>query len=459
MKRFAPLQKRARNLLTIINIVLLLALVWLSFRAISQPGIALALIWSMFAFEQILQFSNSVFLMAGSALNIFFALLCGLTVANALRTGKIQKIEVSREFGFCLGLLTLVACSYLWSINPGDTVTYGKKAAPYLGAFVLIAPFCATDQKQLRLAINTTIWLGAIIMLGFALADFGRRTVTLVVDNQDIRTNPLAVASYAGYVGICSLFSVYGRKFSPVVGVKIGIFILCAFVIIKSSTRGQLIALTVVCFVWLPIIAKASLKRSTVIAFIASAIIASVILYTVYQLQESSGRWRFDQIESASDGRFNMAFRLLEYWGNSGVGAWIFGLGSSSSYDIVGFYPHNVPVEILAEEGLLGICLYLGFCFAVLFRAGRLIFSEYLEQDTRVNLGVLLALFCFEGILTLKQGSFLGSSPWLGAGATIGWITIHLKRDSKRNFRNKQNLNYHHSRQYGHGPNFSQFPK
>ena len=125
----------------------------------------------------------------------------------------------------------------------------------------------------------------------------------------------------------------------------------------------------------------------------------------------------------------------------------------------MGFYPHNVPVEILAEEGLLGICLYLGFCFAVLFRAGRLIFSEYLEQDTRVNLGVLLALFCFEGILTLKQGSLLGSSAWLGAGATIGWITIHLKRDSKRNFRNKQNLNYHHSRQYGHGPNFPQFPK
>lgn len=445
-------------MLTIINIVLLLALVWLSFRSISQPGIALALIWSMFAFEQLLQFGNSVFLLAGSALNIFFAVLCGLTVANALRTGKIRKIEISREFGFCLGLLVLVACSYLWSINPQDTVKYGKKAAPYLGAFVLIAPFCATDQKQLRLAINTTIWLGAIVMLGFALADFGRRTVALVVNNQDVRTNPLAIASYAGYVGICSLFSVYGRKFSPAVAVKIGIFILCAFVIIKSSTRGQLIALTVVCFIWLPIIARASLKRSTVVAFFGAATIASAILYVVYQLKDS-GRWRVEQIEAASDGRFEMATDLLSYWGNSGMGTWIFGLGNSGSYSVVGFYPHNIPVEVLAEEGLIGICLYLGFCVTVLYRASRLMFSTHLKQETRVNLGVLLALFCFEGILTLKQGSLLGSSAWLGAGATIGWITIHLKRDSKRNFRNKQNLNYYYSHQYGHGPNLPQIPK
>ena len=267
----------------------------------------------------------------------------------------------------------------------------------------------------------------------------------------------MAVASYAGYVGICSLFSVYGRKFSPVVAIKIGIFILCTFVIIKSSTRGQLIALTLVCFIWLPIIAKASLNRSTVVAFFGAAIVASVIIYTVYQFKDS-GRWRAEQIETASDGRFEMTYTLLKYWGNSGIGAWIFGLGSSSSFKVVGFYPHNVPVEVLAEEGVLGLCLYLSFCFAVVFRAGRLIFSDHLPQETRVNLGVLLALFCFEGLLTLKQGSLIGNSAWLGVGATIGWITLQLKRDVKRNLRNKQGMDYYYANQYGHDPRFLRRP-
>ena len=177
MKRFAPHQQRDRSLLTIINIVLLLALLWLSAKSIVQPGFALALLWSMYAYEQLILSGNASLVEAGSALNIFFAGICALAVVNGLRTGTIRRLEISKEFGFCLGLLVFVGCSYIWSISPADTVTYGKKAAPYLGAFVLIAPFCATDQKQLRLAINTTIWLGAIIILGFAFADFGRRTV------------------------------------------------------------------------------------------------------------------------------------------------------------------------------------------------------------------------------------------------------------------------------------------
>lgn len=411
----------------------------------------------MYAYEQLILSGNASLLQAGSALNIFFAGVCALAVVNGLRTGTIRRLEISKEFGFCLGLLVLVGCSYIWSISPADTLKYGKKAAPYLGAFVLIAPFCATNQKQLRLAINTTIWLGTILMIGFALSDFGGRAIALTVNNQDIKTNPLAVASYAGYVGICSLFSVYGRKFSPVVAIKIGIFILCTFVIIKSSTRGQLIALTLVCFIWLPIIAKASLNRSTVVAFFGAAIVASVIIYTVYQFKDS-GRWRAEQIEAASDGRFEMTYTLLKYWGNSGIGAWIFGLGSSSSFKVVGFYPHNVPVEVLAEEGVLGLCLYLSFCFAVVFRAGRLIFSDHLPQETRVNLGVLLALFCFEGLLTLKQGSLIGNSAWLGVGATIGWITLQLKRDVKRNLRNKQGMDYYYANQYGHDPRFLRRP-
>ena len=318
-------------------------------------------------------------------------------------------------------------------------------------------PLCATDQKQIRLAINTTVYLGGIIMLGQAFATYGRRSIVLESALGDVDTNPLAVASYAGYIAICSVFSIYGRKFSPLIALKIAIFCLAVYVIFKSSSRGQLAAVTAVCFVWLPIVARATMKRSTILAFLAALIVVGGILYFINEVKDT-GRWQTQHVETATEGRFFMATSLLEYWAGEGVGAWMLGLGNSSSFKIVGFYPHNIPVEVLAEEGLLGFFIYLCFGLTVLRRAGRLMFSKNLEQETRVNLGIFLALFCFEGILTLKQGNLIGSSAWMGMGVTIGWITSRLEKDKRRNIQKRQqNLAYFYAQQQGHHSNTSEF--
>jgi len=117
-------------------------------------------------------------------------------------------------------------------------------------------------------------------------------------------------------------------------------------------------------------------------------------------------------VEVASVGRFEVVTRLLDYWVDKGPFNWLVGLGNSSSYRIVGFYPHNVPAEVLAEEGLIGFALLAAFVFSVLFRSGKMMFSADVEIESRVNLGILMAIFCFEGILTLKQGSMIGNVGW-----------------------------------------------
>ena len=410
----------------------------------------------MFCYEQILQSGNAVFVQVGSLLNVLFTVICIVAVYSAFQKGKYRGWKVTPEALLCFGLLSLAALSLIWSICPDITIEKGKKSIPYLGAFVLIMPLCATDQKQLRLAINVTIFLGGIILLGQAFATYGRRSIVLQLGNSDIDTNPLAVASYAGYVGICALFSIYGKKFSPEVAVKIAIFCLGVYVIFKGSVRGQLIALTVVCFIWLPIIAQATFKRSTIFALLGSMVIVGSILYALYQVRET-GRWQMTQVESATEGRYFMVTSLLEYWSSAGVGAWMLGLGSSSAYDIIGFYPHNVPVEVLAEEGLLGFIIYACFGGVVLRRAGKLMFSKNLEQVTRVNLGILLALFCFDGILSLKQGSLIGSSSWMGMGVTVGWITSRLEKDKRKNIQQRQNMSYYYAQvqqQQDYHPNY-----
>jgi len=420
----------------------------LSLRAISQPGIAFAMMWSLYASEQILQLGHPIFIRFGFLLNFGFTIVALAAVVNGIRRGTYQQFKLPPELWWCIGLFSVAIFSYLWSIEPKTTLTYLKKSAPYVGAFLLIMPLCATDEKQLRLAVNLTVYLGAFVLIGHSVGTYGRRSLVLISSaSGDIESNPLAVASYGGIVGICSLFSVYGRKFSPMFAFKVAVFFLSAYVIIKSASRGQLLALVVVCFVWLPIIARATLKRSTVIAFIGSAIIAGIALYVVYQLKDS-GRWRSGQIEMAQEGRMLMITSLLEYWYNSGFGAWLLGTGSSTSYDIIGFYPHNIPAEVLAEEGIFGFIMYTGFAFCVLLRSGRLMFSSNLNVETRINLGILLAVFCFEGILTLKQGSMLGSTSWFAVGITIGWVTNSLIKQTKLTAQRKRQYQWHQTQMH-----------
>jgi len=435
-------------LITYVAIVLTMIMAILSLRAISQPGIAFAMMWSLYASEQILQLGHPIFIRFGFLLNIGFTIVALAAVVNGIRRGAYQQFKLPPELWWCIGLFSVAICSYLWSIEPQTTLTYLKKSAPYVGAFLLIMPLCAADEKQLRLAVNLTVYLGTFILIGHSVGTYGRRSLVLISSaSGDIESNPLAVASYGGIVGICSLFSVYGRKFSPMFAFKVAVFFLSAYVIIKSASRGQLLALVVVCFVWLPIIARATLKRSTVIAFIGSAIIAGIALYVVYQLKDT-GRWRSEQIEVAQEGRMLLITSLLEYWYNSGFGAWLLGTGSSTSYDIVGFYPHNIPVEVLAEEGIFGFIMYTGFAFCVLLRSGRLMFSSNLNVETRINLGILLAVFCFEGILTLKQGSMLGSTNWFAVGITIGWVTNSLIKQTKLTAQRKRQYQWHQAQMH-----------
>ena len=416
-----------------ITIFVGLALAWYTARSVFQPGLALALMWSLYPAEQLLQQGHPIFIRASAGVNVLFAAVSILAVLNSLRQGKYKGWRIPPEGWYCLGLFSLAFLSYLWSVSPPTTLIHLKAQAPYLVAFIMIAPLCATDQKQLRLAITTTVFLGAIIMLGHAFSSVGRRGIEIgYVRGEVIEANPLAVASYAGYVGICSLFSIYGRKFSLLVAAKIGILFLSAYVINRSGSRGQLIALVAVSFIWLPVIAKATLKRSTVIAILGSAVILGIAAYTYTNVLQGTGRWQEASVEKSTFGRFDMALRLLEYWVGQGPLTWLAGCGSSSSYEIVGFYPHNVPAEVLAEEGLFGFALFTAFICAVFFRSGKMMFSSNLPIETRVNLGILVAMFCFECILMLKQSSMLGSVRLFSVGMTIGWLGDRLKVRARR---------------------------
>ena len=120
------------------------------------------------------------------------------------------------------------------------------------------------------------------------------------------------------------------------------------------------------------------------------------------------GRWSEESAQESISGRLNNALLLVRL-AYSSPETVLFGLGNSASYDprILGIYPHFVPLEVLAEEGLIGFGLYGMIFYCVLrsaFRSFRILAGEPKE---RLLLGGLVGLYLFTLILSLKQGSLL----------------------------------------------------
>lgn len=110
-----------------------------------------------------------------------------------------------------------------------------------------------------------------------------------------------------------------------------------------------------------------------------------------------------------------MATTVLTYWwraAGSNFAVLLFGLGNSASFSpsVVGYYPHMVPVEVLAEEGLLGFVLFAVLNIVFVVRALQAIRECGRDPERRGVVAALTGMYAFAALLSLKQGSLLNMS-------------------------------------------------
>ena len=403
------------------------------FRVLKQPGIAAALVWSMVVLESVVQQGSSFLIQNAKLMNFAVGGAAAVAALFAILGKRYRGVAIPRQvwlYGLLMGFCLL---SVVWSVSPDTTIARRNVALPYIVAFGFLAPMCVFSEKQLAVAVKTTIYFGALIVLADVLSTHGKRGIVLAYDgDKALESNPLAAASYAGYVGIASLFSIWGKKlFSPASIIKIGIILICLVAMIKSGSRGQLIAFSLVSTVWLPIMTRATSKKSiaiSIVAFIAALMLSFVAVYLVDQLGWTN-RWDLARLAEDNSGRLHFGLEMLKQNLKAGPAYWIFGLGTSSSFKFLGTYPHNIYLEVIAEEGLLGTIL-LGSIIVVSLRQGyRMMQSDRLTGDGRLNHAILMAIFSFNLILAAKQGSVLGSAPSVFClSMTIGWVYSRNQR-------------------------------
>jgi O-antigen ligase len=192
--------------------------------------------------------------------------------------------------------------------------------------------------------------------------------------------------------------------------VYIAMFILIA----RSGARGQLVSVIMAALIMLSL-HKPLLKITfnLIVVAIVSWVVIRVIPPLLMNEEQLNllGRWDVSRLVTGMEDRGIHVGALWQHYEKMGFHGQLFGLGSSYSFmpRAGGIYPHNVPFEVLCEEGVLGFLLY---SFLVC-RTVWLLYLASAKNKLSTATSVPLALFIFLGLLSLKSGSLLTGYAFL----------------------------------------------
>ncbi len=400
-----------------------LTLLGLAFGTMIRPAVALGAIALMFVVEQYGQSGDNFYIQRSWLLNILFALIVvqGLVVKFFRSELRLSAFPRAGYVLICLFLFALLTA--VWSFSPGHTKNVLWIQAPYLVLSILFAPLLVNSREDVSVALKTVAVVGfAFIVLILTTRQWGIRGLELAgsfysrsastSSTKSIEASSLELAGAAAKIAIIAVLMPLFQRFSLGVLLRWGIVIVCGLLIYKSQSRGQLLALVLILMVFVTWVKG---LRSSDGFMMIGLLILGVIALGVIGLSDLGNRWTAESIsEGVVDARLHRFQVILSTWFEAGPVYWLIGIGNSASWspDILGIYPHNVLIEVLCEEGLIGFTLLAVFLYMVI-RQG-VVLTRSLGRNPQFAgqarvIPTVLALFAFDLMMANKQGSLATS--------------------------------------------------
>lgn len=392
---------------TLVFVLIVVAIYVIVFR---YPGVACGLIFASYAIEQLAQ--------ATVPLAAAFSPLCNYLTAGAILIALMAQVlrhglvvfRLRTPGILVLSLLAYCYASLFWSVVPTTTERLLRTHIPYLVVFVGLAPMVIQSVKDVEYAILGLILGASVALLG--LIFFGQWQGRSVILLNGMPSNALMISRAAGSLLVAATLTDLVRKSLPKVWPLAAALILFTVLLafLRSASRGQIIAAISVTLLftstrkgrwWVPLLGIG------VAGMIASGLLAE-------EVEVNASRWDPDRLDQdVNQGRLGKAGTLLKFWMNSPPSRIWWGLGSGASQDprLLGTYPHVVPAEVLAEEGLIGFSIYVAGLFSAAIAYVRVCAQH--SQRNRDLILAIAALALYEFLLTLKQGSLFGGASVL----------------------------------------------
>jgi hypothetical protein len=382
-----------------------------------RPPVAIAAVLCLYGLKQWGQSTTAFFSEYRQFTNfaVFVIVLLGL-----MRAAQKRSCIFCRTPATSLLVLALFAYAFVsvsWAPDPQTSFDQWIISIPYIITITLLAPLLLNDLDDARTAFVSTAVAGAVLCaLAMVFGRWGDRGLLVFGHDtlQDLdniyryETNPLALSTMAGVVFlICALSLGPPNRWFMRIFAAICIPLALA-VILRSGSRGQVLASGAAVFVALPIAFRPTEGKSILMMFIIAALVLGLGWWATSFIDIDSTRWSDARASQDVAGRIDMA-RVLIAASTANFATTVFGLGNSSAFHVVGFYPHITALEVVAEEGILGAIIYFAILFLAFRNAIRISRNAALSASDRNALAILTGLFVFELILSWKQGSLLFS--------------------------------------------------
>jgi hypothetical protein len=377
-----------------------------------RPAVAVAGVICLFGLKQWGQVAHPFLLAHPLFSNYAIGALVLVGVAMRFAAGQCPWCDAPRAWWTALGLYAYALLSVLWTPRLDLVLPVWEQVYPYIVTAVVLAPMLLPSASTVRTALRWSVGIGAaLLLLLLVFGDWGYRGLMIGTSDPELEANPLALSGLAGAVATAAMFIRLGLPRSLDWLVRMAVIVLCLVVIVRSGSRGQLIATVLSIVSLLPLGFRVGEWRGVAAIAVALTVLAGGLAWALAEyVQWFDLRWTESLVRSDAEGRLEMAMALLDRWAGSPISV-LFGLGNSASFDprIIGFYSHVVPLEVVGELGLVGLSIYL----LVLWQAASSLRSAIrLAGDDAEARGLAAAagaglLFFF--MLTLKEGSLIGS--------------------------------------------------
>lgn len=279
-------------------------------------------------------------------------------------------------------LVMLFGISILYSFNIEKSIDRTVTNVLLLGLMVFFASGNG-DLKKNRVLINSAIWssrLTVLIVIMFSTYKENRLFI-----GGAFTEDPNYLTGYFLFGYVFALYEVlYGKFFIKKIFGFIEILIYVFIVVATGSRTGFITYLFITAIVFL---GNFKFNRKTVLISISTLVFAIIAYIAITSLvnPEALSRLTFESIISSNGtGRFDLWDNALHIYSESSVFRKFFGYGSGSirtvytSYGFINQVSHNIFIEILLENGIIGLLVYTALIIKIVIMASQSSIKELL---------------------------------------------------------------------------------
>jgi hypothetical protein len=395
-----------------------------------RPALCIVPLLLMFPLEQWAHSAIPALALQRNLINVVIGVLVLVGVLVRAVRGQRVLAEYPITGYLTLALFVYTLISAFWAPAASGSLRVWSLTWPYIVTTVVLAPLTFGQKRDMSDILDGLALVGGVLV-ALLLFSTEWKARWIVIGGE--YGNPLAIGYLGGVVAIVLLL---GNLWAKSRFWAIARWILAALslaLIVRSGSRGQLLALLLVVLVVWPKSHGSRENRRRLVWGLTLAFAVGVAYLAVQEFWGTdaggSTRWEDRMIRQDLEGRIDGAITLLRTWAGSPL-TLFFGLGSSASFDpdILGFYPHILPLEILGEEGIVGFTLFGLAVFYTMRSASRLLHATRDLPQERATIATLFGLYLYAVLLSLKEGALLGTHDLFLYAILIGKYDIFFHR-------------------------------